>query len=154
MIGDSQRIYRRISDIINLSKQLNDDDLLKQSVAAHVCILQSGLLENIVKESLKIYADKRAEPCISRFVCRRLKELQNPKAEKIENILSEFSPELKDDLRKFWCKNGIRDHVDSVVANRHLIAHGQSFEVSMSRVSDWHRSIKRVMDFFEEKFRQ
>src|SRR5579885_3634067 len=130
MIGDSQRIYRRISDIINLSKQLNDDDLLK------------------------IYADKRAEPCISRFVCRRLKELQNPKAEKIENILSEFSPELKDDLRKFWCKNGIRDHVDSVVANRHLIAHGQSFEVSMSRVSDWHRSIKRVMDFFEEKFRQ
>lgn len=154
MIRDSQRIYRRISDIINLSKQLNDDDLLKQSVAAHICILQSGLLENIVKESLRSFTDRRAQPCVSRFVSKKLGELQNPKAEKIESILSDFGPELKADLKKFWCENGIRDHVDSVVSNRHLIAHGQSYEVSLSRVSDWHKSIRKLMDFFEEKFPQ
>ncbi len=137
-----------------MSSQLNSDDLLKQSVAAHVCILQSGLLENIIKESLKRFTERRAHPSVTRFVSIRLKELQNPKPDKIENLLSEFSPELKDDLKEFWCDNGIRDHVDSIVVNRHAIAHGRNYEVSMSRVRDWHQSIGKLIIFFNEKFYQ
>jgi hypothetical protein len=147
-----QKIYRRIDDIIDLSHNLNDNDLLKQSIAAHICVLQSGLLENLVKESLIIYTNKRAQPNVTRFVSKRIADLQNPKPDKIENILSEFSVDLMRDLDNFWRDNGIRDHVSSVVSNRHLIAHGQNYQVSISRVSDWHRSIGKLIRFFEDRF--
>jgi len=151
------REYRKTIDRIDqlyrsLGGDKTPDEYLLSIIASHICILQSGILENIVKETLGEYCDKRCTAEVANFVKRRLKDLQNPRTDKLEDLLGSFSESWRKDLVAFWVDGETRGHINSIVTNRNQIAHGRTTTVTISQTKDWLRSIKRFADYIEQTF--
>jgi len=93
---------------------------------------------------------------IQNFVAKEIKNVTNCSAGKIENILSKFVPAWKDNFtnqiaskskRSDEIKNSINS--DSVVANRHQIAHGKNMSFNYSSVSNYYRNVKVAVEILE-----
>lgn len=129
------------------------DDFYRAELAKLYCVELSGLLENLIRETVSSYCVSKSSPKISRYVAKGIDRFTNPDTKKILSIVGSFDPEWQSKLEVRW--NGeIKDAVGSVVGNRHLIAHGRASGVSISRVSDWCKSIKKLCDFFESEIFQ
>jgi len=128
-----------------------DDDELKAELTKHLCVLASGLLEVTCKEILLKYTSRRCAPEISNVVSVRLSYFQNPKVSKIQELLSEFDPRKAE----HW-KNDLSDEesdaVDSIVNNRHQIAHGRSIGLSFSVLARYHYHAAKALTAIEKQF--
>ena len=60
-----------------------------------------------------------------------------------------FKPQWGDDLEIFVDDQGRRDAVDSIMANRHLIAHGKDSSVTVAKVRDWFDKAIEVLEYIE-----
>ncbi len=105
-----------------------------------------------MKEALGEYCDKRCTPEVASFVKRRLKDLQNPRTDKLEELLGSFSEVWRKDLLIFFGDGETKGHINSIVTNRNQIAHGRTTTVTISQTKDWLRSIKRFADYVERSF--
>lgn len=149
MIPEYKRGLARIDDLLRVLDLESRDDLLSNAVASHICVLQSGMLENLLKETMTAFIDKRCTPEVRNYSVKRLNELQNPNPAKIEKLLQDFDEGMLQKLRAAWEENGVREHVSSIVANRHNIAHGRPSNVSPVRVKEWQGSLKKFTTFME-----
>jgi hypothetical protein len=140
-------INREIQKLDQLFKQVSQiSDLEMQSHwSRYLCVLVSGLLENAFRIMLSYYAKKKSDPNISNFVSYRIKGLTNLNNQKIESLLSTFN----DDWRVRY-ELSINDKekaaIDSIVANRHSIAHGRSVGISYTTINNYYKSIKKALD--------
>jgi hypothetical protein len=137
---------------IGRAKDLTDVELLGHW-GKYVCVLTSGFLENIIRELYGKYVERKATPKIAAFVVRQLDRVNNPKAARFLEIADAFSPTWALELTAFLDDDGARrrDAIDSIVANRHLIAHGRSVGISVSRVREYFVAINEVADFVEKQ---
>jgi hypothetical protein len=150
------REYRKTIDRLDaLYRSLSSrapDEYFLSIIASHICILQSGILENVIKESLGDYCDKRCTIEVANFVKKRLNDLHNPRTERLEELLGSFSDNWRNDLLSFWGDGETKGHINSIVANRNQIAHGRTTTVTISQTKDWLRSVKRFADYIEGTF--
>jgi hypothetical protein len=88
---------------------------------------------------------------VARFVESRIGRTRNPKVETILAIAAEFKPEWKNDLDVFIVDQGLGDAIDSIMNNRHLIAHGQhrNTGITIAKVSDFLERSVKVLEFIE-----
>ncbi|HVA50121.1 MAG TPA: HEPN domain-containing protein [Pirellulales bacterium] len=125
-----------------------DDAEMQSHWARYLCVLVCGFLEVAVAELFMQYAENRAEPKVARFVAKHLRRFQNPKMARILTVIGEFSTEWRDEIE--LATNGqLADAVNSVVANRHLIAHGRSVGISYVRVKDYFASVLKVVELLD-----
>ncbi len=103
----------------------------------------SGFLENAVEVLLVEYTSKRADDKVRQFVSKELGQFQNPKFGKIADVLGKFSSEWKTNVES-WTTEENKDAVNSVVANKNQIAHGQSTGISLATIKEYY---ERVVDF-------
>lgn len=105
-------------------------------IARHACVLASGYLENIVKVTLTDFV-RFSNPKIEirEFVEDRVDLLQNPEWDKIIKLTATFSEKWAEKVRDFPPE--IREAINSVVANRHLIVHGGHSGISMRQIQPW-----------------
>jgi hypothetical protein len=122
-----------------------DDDEIKSHYSRYLCVLVSGYLEESIKIIIRIYAGKRAHPNISNYVNVSTSNLTNLKSEKLGVFLSSFNSEWREKFETMLTDEE-KDAIDSVVANRHQIAHGQNVGVSYVRVNEWYKNIKVVVE--------
>src|ERR687895_2444231 len=54
-----------------------------------------------------------------------------------------------DDLEKFLVEQGRKDAIDSIIANRHAIAHGRDSGITVARVVQYLDRCVEVIDFME-----
>src|SRR4051794_30530861 len=85
---------------------------------------------------------------VTRFVAEHVKWFQNAKMEKLLALLGEFDPKFRETIDNDT-KGKLADAVNSVVANRHLIAHGQHVGMSPATIIDWYKSVVSVIDKVE-----
>jgi hypothetical protein len=149
IIPEYKRGLARIDSLLEILKENHEDDLLSNAVASHICVLQSGTLENLFKETMTAFIEKRCAPQVRNYSVKRLNELQNPNPEKIEKLFQDFDVDMLQMLKDAWESNGIREHVSSVVSNRHNISHGRQTNVSPVRVQEWQTSLKKLAGFME-----
>ena len=122
------------------------EDLETQAdMARYICVLVSGLLERSASEALLDYTARSASPVVQRYVEARLDRFTNAKASKILNLFGDFNPDWRECLDTFIVDER-KTAIDSVIANRHLIAHGRSVGLSLGRIREYSVQVDKVVD--------
>jgi hypothetical protein len=136
-------ISSRLDSIFEASRSITDEEI-KSHYSRYLCILTSGYLEESIKIIITGYVKDRTHPTISNYVNSSTSKLTNLNAEQIGKLLNSFNPEWKEKFENMLTDEE-KDSVDSVVANRHLIAHGKNVGVSFVRVKNWYENIKKIV---------
>jgi hypothetical protein len=140
----------RLDSLFEQAKQIKDAELLGHW-SRYLCVLTSGFIETSIQTILLDYADKKAAPEISHFVSQQVKSFQNAKMEKILRLLEDFSPKIAEDVEAAT-EGELKDSVDSIVQNRHQIAHGQNTGISLVTVRKYYLNVVRVIEIVEARF--
>lgn len=144
------RHQQRLESLYSKVSNLNEDLEIQAHWARYLCILTSGFLEAAIRETYCEYARGKSAPNIANFVDNRLKTFQNPKMDKILSLARTFSLEWEEEL-KAKCEGEPKDAVDSIVANRNRIAHGEDVGVTFTRIKTYYNSSLKVLDLIEDQ---
>ena len=117
--------------------------------ANYLCILVSGFLENSISTIYIEYAKKKATPQIVNFVEKKLEKFQNPKMEKIFQLMDSFDKKWGDQLRT-KTEGEIKDAVNSIVDLRNRIAHGKFVNTTYITIKNYYQSSKKLLDVIED----
>jgi hypothetical protein len=153
----NQEISRQLQQLDTLFKgtrKATDDSIELQSHwARYLCVLAAGLLENALVELYSKYAASQASESVTNFVVSRLERIQNPKTERFLEIAGTFKRQWRDDLEQYVNEEGRREAIDSIMANRHQVAHGnhKQFNLSVVRLEEYVRKASDVLEFIENQ---
>lgn len=126
-----------------------DDMEMQAHWARYLCVLASGYVETSVRTVLTHYARDKAAPYVVNYVESRLARFQNAKMQKIVDEVARFSPDWASSLAN-ECQGERKDAVDSLVANRHLIAHGADVGITHTRVDNYFSRAHEVIVLLHE----
>ena len=99
---------------------------------------------------LQEYARSKSHPFVSNFVSVQIARFQNPSADRVFDILQTFNREWADGLRA-KSEGKITDHVNSIVSNRHNIAHGALSGISFVTIASYYESAQRFVQLLQEQ---
>jgi hypothetical protein len=139
---------KRLQHLFERAKEFAAEPELQSHWSRYLCVLVSGFLEVAVQTLFAEYAKGKATPSVSNFVDAQVSRFQNPKMERILELTRAFSPEWAEELDEAT-GGELKDAVDSIVANRHKIAHGESVGISLSRISQYYRDAVKVVNLIE-----
>jgi hypothetical protein len=142
---------QKLDAIFAKTKDLNSDPELIAHWSRYLCVLVSGFVEASVRTLIAEYASARSAPEIAHFVGSKLKMFSNAKMNKILDLVAEFGNDYRDQLAKS-VSDEAKDAVDSVVSNRHLIAHGQDVGIGISTISKYYQSVVKAVEELEKQF--
>lgn len=117
--------------------------------ARYLCVLCSGFLEVAVRAILAEYARGKANPLVANYVEAQLSRFQNPAMGNILDLTGRFSPEWRGRLEQESAGEPA-DAVNSIVANRHPIAHGQNVGISYHAIRRYYESAITVVELLDE----
>ena len=112
------------------------------------CVQLSGFLEHVLYDLILAWASRRVEPRVQQYLERQLERFQNPKSEKIAQLLGQFDEQWKREYEEL--EN--RDAIDSVVSLRNSIAHGENTGVGLVAMKDYIARIRPIVDWLITKF--
>lgn len=139
---------QRLDNLFDAARGFTDDEL-RSHWSKYLCVLVSGFLENSVEMCFGEYTRRRSEPPVANYVTSQLQGFQNPKMEKILQLVECFNPEWKTQLEAAT-QGKLSDSVNSIVGNRHRIAHGQSVALSMGSLRAYYDDAKAVVALLEK----
>lgn len=143
------RRYRsRLENLFELAGKLQDDPELLSHWARYLCVLASGFLEVSVRAIFGEYARNMATPQVARYVEKQLKGFQSAKMGSILELTGAFSPEWRDSLEDA-CAGEPGDAVNSIVTNRHQIAHGADVGITYHAIKRYYERSLKVVETLE-----
>lgn len=117
----------------------------------YACIACTGYIEVALRMVVQEHVRTRATREIAAYVIRDLEGVQNPKAEKIVKVMRFFSDFWGEAVENFFIANPeVKDAIDSLMANRHLIAHGRPCTISLGRVATFYKNADKAITFINE----
>lgn len=140
---------QRLDAVFSRTSVLPPDDEALAHWARYLCVLVSGFLENSVREVLTEFARTRSDPAVARYVAADLSGLTNARATKIVELVARFGPDHRSAVERA-IEGDMRDALDSVVANRNLIAHGGNVGLTLPVVRDYYARVVRAVEAIEE----
>ena len=141
----------RIDHVFSQVGALPPNDIeLRSHWARYLCVLVSGFIEKSVHGLLVDVASKQSSPTVARFVRNKVTDLQNPKMEKILELLRQFSSDWETRVRTAT-EGEYKAAVDSIVGNRNRIAHGENVQISYESVRRYYQSVVRVIEIIESE---
>jgi len=143
------RLKQRLDSTFSRAPQSNDDIELQADFAKYLCILLSGYLENAIIALIVSYSEKRSAPEVASYVERQLDRWTNPNTETICQLFGSFSVDWRTKTEGFLVDYR-KDSINSLVALRHKIAHGESVGTTMSQVWTYYSAIKEIVDFLAD----
>lgn len=120
-------------------------------LAQLVTVWASGYLESACREIVLGYAGRRADENVVNYISRTLDKFSNPKMHKILELLHAVDHDATDELRLF-ADGRIEASVNSIVSNRHRIAHGRSSQITMVQVKGYYEDARRLTKKMKELF--
>jgi len=146
-LKDVVQYEHKLDSLFRATAEVTDLEL-QAHWAKYLCVLSSGYIEKSVRAIYGEYAKLRTPPQIGRFVSRRLGEFQNAKMSKIVDLTKLFDETWALQLELTFAGE-VTDSINSLVANRHSIAHGQDTSVSIARVKTWHEKSRELIAHLE-----
>lgn len=113
--------------------------------ARYLCILVSGYLEKALTELVQEHSRRHGGPTLQRFIEKSTRKFTNANSQKLKDLLGSFNADWRSRLDVVLVDE-FKDAVDSVLSLRHLIAHGGSAGVTLSRVAEYYLRIQLVVD--------
>lgn len=128
-----------------------DDDELRAESTKYACVLMSGLLEATCRDVMTRFAAKRGSKELVRAAETVVGRFQNPSTGKIVELLSVFDPD-KANAWRLSINDEQADAIDSIVNNRHQIAHGRHSGLSFGVLLRYYNKAKPAVDLIEQSF--
>lgn len=124
---------------------LDADPELRSDFAKYLCILVSGYLENAVVVLVREHARRSGGPSLQRFVESRTKRFTNANAQRIQELLGSFDDGWRAAMEGCLVEER-KDAVNSVVALRNAVAHGQSVDLTYQRIAEYYGRVQKVIE--------
>jgi hypothetical protein len=148
------RQLQRLQSLISKTLHASANDFELQSHwGRYVCVLVAGFLENSLAEIYTEYVQKSASPPVANFTVLTLSRIQNPRASRFIETAQSFKKIWGEELESFMSQNGRKDAIDSIMNNRHQIAHGRDSGITVARASEYLRKCVEVIEFMEAQCR-
>lgn len=141
------RYQQRLDNLFEKIKDISDLEL-QSHWARYLCILVSGYLETSVRAIYSEYSGNRANENVANYVSSRLERFQSPKMGNILELTRAFSLQWAEDLQNAT-EGELKESVDSIVANRHNIAHGRDSGISYTRIREYYQNAIKVIELIE-----
>ncbi len=142
------RARQRLDHLFDLIDTLRDEPEIQSHWARYLCVLVSGFLERSIRMIYGSYARSSAAPNVANFVEVELKHFQNPTMGKILELARAFSPDWGGELEGAT-EGKLKDAVDSIVANKNNIAHGESVGITFTRIKDYYERAVQVLELID-----
>lgn len=141
----------KVLRVLELTKELEvDHDELHGHWGRYACLISAGYFEVALRLVLQKRIAKKSTPEIQNFVLQNLESIQNPKAERFSKVLRSFDSTWGEKIDIFFKENNeVKESIDSLMANRHLIAHGKSCSISAGRVLTYFNSANKAIDYID-----
>jgi len=138
----------KLNNLFKLYPKISTDTLIQSHWARYLCVLSAGYLEISVRAIFKAYAKQHAHPNIVKYVEIKLKKFQSAKMNNIIDLARTFDQAWALFLEKE--KNGeLEAAVNSIVDNRHNIAHGKDTGVSFAYINEWYKKAVKLIEIIE-----
>ncbi len=117
--------------------------------------MATGFLEGAIQEIFSDLIRARAVPPVSLFALRSLGRNQNPTPENIFKTTAGFDASWAQALKDFLAQNGRKEALESLINQRHLIAHGKNssinITITMASLSGHLKKVVEIIDFLEKQ---
>lgn len=123
---------------------------LHADLARYLCTRTAGFVEKAVATMAIAHANGRSSPTVTRYVEKRTQRLQNLNKKKLLDFVRDFSPVWALELEQSFQDE--METVNTVVLNRHLIAHGGNSDISLVRMREYRDSVYVVVDWIVRTF--
>lgn len=140
------RIRSRLDDTLARGKAMPAIES-QADYARHFCVLVSGLIERAAQLALMDYSSRTAAPAVQSYVEHGLSRFTNAKSGRLVALFGQFDKGWGHDLDAFLIDER-KDAVNSVVSNRHNIAHGHSVSLSLGQIEAYYKQVLRVVEKF------
>lgn len=125
-----------------------DKSELRADFARYLCVLVSGYVESAVVAIARDHARTKASPTVFGFVDSQFTRRGTINADRLLQIVGSFNPEWRVKLDCF--KHGEwKDALNSVVANRNNIAHGQWVALTYVAMEQYFARIDEVIEYVD-----
>ncbi len=108
-----------------------EEDEIKSHLAKYLCVQASGYLENVMKELIAEYHDSTCRKETANFVNSKMSYFTSINNDNLTDFLKLFNASWVDSY-----KNSVTDKqiesLNSIISQRHLIAHGNSNRSNIS----------------------
>jgi hypothetical protein len=141
---------QRTKNLVERIDAFYGDPELQSDLARLLCISVCGFLENCLRLIYSEYAQLKSHPNIGNYVENQLDGFHNPNMEKILTLAGSFCPKWRKELEEFT-KERIKASVDSLVANRHLLAHGESVGITVRAVKRQYEDVLELVNFIQRQ---
>ena len=143
------RYQQRLDVLFEKVKDISDLEL-QSHWARYLCILVSGYLETSVRAIYSEYTSKRADENVANYVSSRLGSFQSPRMGNILELTRAFSLQWAEELENAT-EGELKESVDSIVANRHNIAHGRDVGISYVTIREYYQNAVKVIELIEDQ---
>lgn len=113
--------------------------------ARYTCIVMSGYIEDSIKELLRAYTLDKSHVRVFNFVSAQLNYFQSADTDNITMLINRFDNEWLSNFSSFLTEER-KAAINSVVGNRHRIAHGLDVGITMNQLREWYPSVNEVID--------
>lgn len=121
-----------------------------------MCVQICGSLEQSLKRIFVGYAKARSNDKIHRPIERVCETFQNPKSEKILELIGLFDDDFARELKRYWNEENEtqKSHIDNLVDDRITIAHRKKnhFGVSTAKLDAYFVAYKSLLERIFEEF--
>jgi hypothetical protein len=118
-------------------------------LSEYLCVRVAGLVEQSTREVFRELARRGPSQQLSNFVVSRTGRDRNVNSEILCQIAGQFDVGWRHQLENFLADKNRGDSLDSVIRNRHKIAHGQSVSIGLVQIKAWYQPIVEIIDFLE-----
>lgn len=149
---DLDRQLHAVQSLFQRTRAASGDDIeLMSHWARYLCVLCAGYLENALAAVYSDFCRRKSSDPVANFAVSTLEKIANPKTHRFLEVAGRFKPAWRDELTSFVDEDGRRDAIDSIMSNRHLIAHGGRSDITIARMSDYFAKSIRVVEFIERQ---
>ncbi len=121
----------------------------------YLCVLVSGFIEESLRVLLEEYTNKHSAPNIQNFVKKQIDSITNCKTTRILEVLGKFNQKWAEEFtikiqERSDKTDEIKNSIDSVITNRHTIAHGGNVGITYARIQTYYNNIKKAVEILED----
>lgn len=140
---------RTLDSIFVDAKKIDKEDCeLRSHMSKYLCIRVSGLMETFFKRQIANYLDKSTPKPIGNYVNSRFQTFTSVNSKKIKDTLGLFSKEWIENF-EYLVSEKLQASLDSIVSNRHNLAHGKNPGITLNQVDEYYNDIKEIISALE-----
>ena len=126
-----------------------EDVELKSDCSRYLCVLVCGFVETSTCALVLGYVSDVSHPRVVSLVERKLYRRMSLNSERLIKLVGDMDSDWGRELRNFLTDER-KAALDSVVALRHKIAHGESVGVSFVRICEYYEYVKEVVRYLDK----